>query len=179
MPTSRVNFFRAVINIQALTPGFYPIVLLNRVSLPSPPTDFTRLSYPNIRIFNISFGDNFFSIANSRNVRIFYYNHFFYSSLIKLGMLEEIILSIQWLYTHSHTVWQTRESHNSRSHSQLTTELYNHLILKNHYTVWMLIMEKIYHYPTTSTMAFIMTTNLNQYRENQRFTMNLNPKKSN
>lgn len=67
-PASRVNLFRAVINIQALTPGFYPILLLNRVSQTSIPSDFTKLTYPNMKTFNISFGDNFFSIANQRNV---------------------------------------------------------------------------------------------------------------
>jgi hypothetical protein len=69
-PNSRVNLFRAAINIQALTPGFYPIVLLNRLSLTSTPTDFTKLTYPNMKTFNISFGDNFFSIANQKNVSL-------------------------------------------------------------------------------------------------------------
>lgn len=63
-PTSRTNQFTATLNIQALSEDFYPMVLFYKNVLTSAPTDFTKLTYPNVKSFNYSFGDNFFSIAN-------------------------------------------------------------------------------------------------------------------
>jgi hypothetical protein len=57
-----------VINIQALSPGFYPTILLYKNVLTAAPADATKLQYPNMKLYNLSFGDNFFSIANYKNV---------------------------------------------------------------------------------------------------------------
>ena len=56
----------------SLTPGYYPTVLLNKVNFTSEPLNFRDLSYPNIRNFNYSFGDNFFVLPSDNNVKFLF-----------------------------------------------------------------------------------------------------------
>jgi hypothetical protein len=67
-PTFKTPKYSATINIQSLSPGFYPTVLLYKNVLTAASTDTTKLQYPNIQLYNYSFGDNFFQIANYKNV---------------------------------------------------------------------------------------------------------------
>ena len=67
-PTFKTPQYKATINIQALSPGFYPTVLLYKNVLTAPSSDATKLKYPNIQLYNYSFGDNFFQVANYKNV---------------------------------------------------------------------------------------------------------------
>ena len=66
-PTYKTPQFRATINVQSLTPGFYPTVLVYK-NVYTAAKDPTLLQYPNPQLFNYSFGDNFFQIANYNNV---------------------------------------------------------------------------------------------------------------
>jgi hypothetical protein len=73
-PSWRGNY-RAVINILSLSEDFYPTVLLMKNTRTAAVTDPDRqLMFPNVRDFNLSFGDNFFAIANQRNVSYFTYH---------------------------------------------------------------------------------------------------------
>jgi len=59
--------YRVVINVQALTEQFYPIILLYKNQLTSSVSDPTQLTYPTMQSYNLSFGDQFYSSFNKNN----------------------------------------------------------------------------------------------------------------
>jgi len=62
--------YRVVINVQALTEQFYPIILLYKNQLTSSVSDPTQLTYPTMQSYNLSFGDQFYSSFNKNNVSL-------------------------------------------------------------------------------------------------------------
>ncbi len=102
VPNWRGNY-RAVINIQGLTEDFYPTILLKknvRTSLVSDPD--IQFTYPNIKQFDLAFGDNFHSISNQKNVR-FHYSYSF-SSFTNSETQAVTSHTLQWQSTTSSMV---------------------------------------------------------------------------
>lgn len=75
VPRARTNL-RTTVQIQALTEGFYPTVLVsknvhtNTIDDPS-----TKLTYPNFGSANFTFGDNFTDVAQANTVSTHKFNN--------------------------------------------------------------------------------------------------------